>query len=640
MLFIKFKNFLFFLLVVAISNIGWSQITITATGNQVYCPQSPINIVTNFTIADASNSIDALYVQISEGYVQGEDSLTLIGIHPNITYLWDTPTGKLTLNWINSSPVNYNELITAVEQVEFESTSLNPSDKSFSITISDANYLPSTGHFYQFIKAIGITWTDAKIAAENLDYYELQGYLATITIPEEAQLSGEQAGGAGWIGGSDADSEGTWKWVTGPENGTVFWNGGVNGNSPNFANWNSNEPNNLGNEDYAHVTAPDVGNSGSWNDLSNTGATSGDYQPKGFIVEYGGMTGDPTVSLSASTKITVPKIISTSAGEACGSDEITLSASANVGNVLWFNSQTETTALWIGENYTTPILNTTTTYYVLASENGCLTGNRTSVTATINQIPTIANVLENSICESGSGALSATASSGEINWYSNATGGSSLFTGENFETPFISETTTFYVDATSTNCTSITRTPITLTVYNTTFPIVVDLAVNDLTIIENSVNNSIAFNVQNSSFEVDNYEYALDNEQGDFQDELFFENIIPGIHTIFIRDKSNCGLANLKVAILGFPNFFTPNNDGANDTWNIVGLDNDKYQISVITIFNRFGTVLAIIDSKNNGWDGIYNGEKLPASDYWFKVDLINQNGTIHEKIGHFSLIR
>jgi hypothetical protein len=26
-----------------------------------------------------------------------------------------------------------------------------------------------------------------------------------------------------------------------------------------------------GNEDYAHITAPGVGQSGSWNDLSNTG---------------------------------------------------------------------------------------------------------------------------------------------------------------------------------------------------------------------------------------------------------------------------------------------------------------------------------------------------------------------------------
>lgn len=347
-------NLSIFLFIFFVPFYSWSQITVTASGNQIYCPQSQLAIVTDFNIIDTSNSINALYIQISEGYVQGEDTLLLNGVHPNVSNFWYPPEGKLILNWVGTGAIDYNQLITAVKEIVFESTSKNPTDKSFSITISDANYLPSTGHFYQYIQDIGITWTAAKIAAENLDYYGLQGYLATITSPEEAQLSGEQAGGAGWIGGSDAESEGTWKWVTGPENGTIFWNGGINGNSPNFANWNSNEPNNQGNEDYAHVTAPGVGNSGSWNDLSNTGATSGNYQPKGFIVEYGGMPSDPVVTISANTSITVPKITSTIEGVICESGQVSLSATANVGNVMWFSSQTATTPLWTGGNYTTP----------------------------------------------------------------------------------------------------------------------------------------------------------------------------------------------------------------------------------------------------------------------------------------------
>ena len=97
--------------------------------------------------------------------------------------------------------------------------------------------------------------SEAKAAAETKTYFGLQGYLVTILFPEEAQLAGEQAAGAGWIGGSDAQTEGVWKWVTGPEAGTVFWNGGPNGSTPNYANWNSGEPNNCcGGEDYAHIT--------------------------------------------------------------------------------------------------------------------------------------------------------------------------------------------------------------------------------------------------------------------------------------------------------------------------------------------------------------------------------------------------
>jgi hypothetical protein len=43
----------------------------------------------------------------------------------------------------------------------------------------------------------------------------------------------------------------------------------------------------------SHYAAPGVGITGSWNDLTNTGDPAGNYQPKGYIVEYGGMAGDP-----------------------------------------------------------------------------------------------------------------------------------------------------------------------------------------------------------------------------------------------------------------------------------------------------------------------------------------------------------
>ena len=438
------KNIFLTLIVVALvlCNNARAQPVLTATGNQMYCPLSEINVVTDFDILNpGGENIQSVYIQISTGYEFGYDLLTLTGSHPNINTSWSATEGKLTLT-ASSSPTALNDLIAAVQDVVFKSTNQNPTDKFFSFTIGDANYLPKTGHYYQYISDIGITWSDAKVAAENSSYYGLQGYLATLLFPEEAQLAGEQAAGAGWIGGSDAQTEGVWKWVTGPEAGTVFWNGGPNGSTPNYANWNSGEPNNLGDEDYAHVTY-NVGIKGSWNDLSNTGDLNpGNYQPKGYIVEYGDSPGDPVLNISASTQIYVNAIDNYTEATRCGAGSVTLQATPLYGTVLWFDAPTGGSQVGSGLSYITPNLTATTTYYALPSANGCTDGYRTPVTATINTIPSILSTTSNLVCESGSATLSATASAGDINWYDSPTGGTSLLTGSSFTTPILTSTTT------------------------------------------------------------------------------------------------------------------------------------------------------------------------------------------------------
>lgn len=466
------KNIFLTLIVVALvlCNNARAQPVLTATGNKMYCPLSEINVVTDFDILNpGGENIQSVYIQISTGYDFGYDLLTLTGSHPNINTSWSATEGKLTLT-ASSSPTALNDLIAAVQDVVFKSTNQNPTDKFFSFTIGDANYLPKTGHYYQYVSDIGITWSDAKVAAENSSYYGLQGYLATLLFSEEAQLAGEQAAGAGWIGGSDAQTEGVWKWVTGPEAGTVFWNGGPNGSTPNYANWNSGEPNNLGDEDYAHVTF-NVGIKGSWNDLSNTGDLNpGNYQPKGYIVEYGGMPGDPVLNISASTQIYVNTIDDYTEATRCGPGSVTLQATPLYGTVLWFDAPTGDNQVGSGSSYITPNLTATTTYYALPSANGCTDGYRTPVVATINTIPTILSITENLVCESGSATLSATASAGDINWYDSPSGGTSLLTGGSFTTPILTNTTTYYVDATLNGCTTPTRTAVILTVQKTPIP--------------------------------------------------------------------------------------------------------------------------------------------------------------------------
>ena len=424
--------------------------TVTAIGDQVYCPLSQQPIVTTFNIVDPDDTlIPAFFIQISSGYILGSDQLLLTGSHPTIAATWNANEAKLTLTGLSGGSASYTDIIAAVYDVVFISNNLDVGAKTFSLTAGSANYLASTDHYYDYVPSNLISWTDAKTTAESMNYFGLQGYLATLTTPDEGQIAGELSPGTGWIGASDAASEGVWKWMTGPEVGLTFWNGDVGGSAPAgiYSNWNNGEPNNAGDEDYAHITDLSVTTiPGSWNDLpENTAGQPSNYQAKGFVIEYGGMPGDPSLSISASTTFSPPQILSTSPTVSCENDPANLSATSNTTDVLWYDSQNGGTLLFTGNNYN-PILTTNTTFWVLASNNGCTTGTRTAVTATVNSAPTVDTPANVSSCDSYS--LPALTNG---NYFTASNGsGTSLNTGD-----VISASTTLFVyveSGTTPNC--------------------------------------------------------------------------------------------------------------------------------------------------------------------------------------------
>lgn len=133
--------------------------------------------------------------------------------------------------------------------------------------------------------------------------------------------------------------------------------------------------------------------------------------------------------------------------------------------------------------------------------------------------------------------------------------------------------------------------------------------------------------------------FVLDDIDGVYKTENTFINVKAGSHTVYVKNKYNCGISSKDFFVLGFPKFFTPNNDGINDTWRVKGLNFKEYTYSNVHIFNRFGKHLASIHP-NFGWDGTYNGKNLPSSDYWFSINITDlENSTITYN-GHFSLIR
>ncbi len=175
-----------------------------------------------------------------------------------------------------------------------------------------------------------------------------------------------------------------------------------------------------------------------------------------------GCTITPLASVVATIK-PIPTITTSAGATICGSGTAVLTATPSAGVVNWYSAMTGGVPFFTGTSYTTPNLSTTTTYYVDAYLNGCTTLSRTAVLVTVNPIPTFISQTSATICGSGSAILSASFNSGILNWYTLPSGGSSVNTGNNYTTPSVSVTTTWYVDATLSGCTSA-RVPVTLTI--------------------------------------------------------------------------------------------------------------------------------------------------------------------------------
>lgn len=145
------------------------------------------------------------------------------------------------------------------------------------------------------------------------------------------------------------------------------------------------------------------------------------------------------------------------------------------------------------------------------------------------------------------------------------------------------------------------------------------------------LNQVIVVSVQGSG----DYEYQLND--GPFQDEPIFQVSQSGYYTVRVHDKKGCGDSPLRVLVLNYPRYFTPNGDSYHDYWNIKDLPNPEK--ASITIFDRYGKLIKQISPKEKGWDGTYNGYSLPSTDYWFVLHYFDE-GVQKEFKAHFSMKR
>lgn len=262
----------------------------------------------------SQSNVTGAKVMISSGFVSG-DTLT----HASGSF--DATTGVLTF----SGTYTASEIETIFRAVTFTPKNSSTDTASRTIVFTLGSGLSFNGHFYEVISASsGIDWYNAKTAAADKKLFGLQGYLVTLTSADENTFIKSRLSQNSWIGATDnktaataADhdgfitsnsssttnpDEGNWYWMTGPESGTKFWIGSSEGSAVDgkFENWEDGEPNNYNhpNSNGEHFGQYYNG-SGRWNDLTGSSTQTS------YIVEYGGMTGDPSVTISSSKTVTI-----------------------------------------------------------------------------------------------------------------------------------------------------------------------------------------------------------------------------------------------------------------------------------------------------------------------------------------------
>ncbi|MEI8199901.1 MAG: InlB B-repeat-containing protein [Eubacteriales bacterium] len=286
-----------------------STVGIGASGyTPVFGGSSAVAVDSGITI----NTSDFASVKVSIVNRQSGDVLGYTGSLPGgVTGAWNSAAGTLTFTG-SAAAAMWQELLRTVT---FNTTSTFLVSRTITFALGSAVPFAGNGHYYKYISPY-VTWTSARDSAAASRFLGLTGYLATITSAAENAFIQAKLTTSAWIGASDDHSiirnsagtliygnqnasEGKWYWVTGPEAGTLFSTGD---NSPaaaegRYMNWNGGEPNDFGTENYGQIYT-----GGQWNDISNNSTYSG---INGYVVEYGGMTGDPTVQLSVSKTVSI-----------------------------------------------------------------------------------------------------------------------------------------------------------------------------------------------------------------------------------------------------------------------------------------------------------------------------------------------
>ena len=135
----------------------------------------------------------------------------------------------------------------------------------------------------------------------------------------------------------------------------------------------------------------------------------------------------------------------------------------------------------------------------------------------------------------------------------------------------------------------------------------------------------------NGSFQIDG-DRLLSNATFDFAEKNLYTIRVSAsdgeneIERIFLID-----ILREPVTSVDFPNAFTPNGDGENDTWEIQSIE--YFPGAIITIYNRNGQKVFDSVGYQEPWDGTYNGSNLPIDTYFVVIKLNDELETVNATV-------
>jgi lysyl endopeptidase len=172
-------------------------------------------------------------------------------------------------------------------------------------------------------------------------------------------------------------------------------------------------------------------------------------------------------STNFTTYPTNPVAVGVNPSNVCLGSSSQLFAGGAQGTVYWYSGSCGGT--FVGTGNPIVVTPTATTTYYARNYNGHFSTECASGTVTVHTLPGISTAIHGWLCGDGSVNLSVTdvPSGCTIDWYSASSGGTALSTGsEQYTTPFLSSTTTYYAESrnTTTGCVSSNRVPVTATI--------------------------------------------------------------------------------------------------------------------------------------------------------------------------------